>query len=213
MPGKVVHLVGRNALQNELFVSYLEKQTGLPVTNSRSLSEAPLSEFDKECKHLILFDSMGINPDELWTKIGLGTDLNPARTLIAIFNAERKRNIEKEAIDRGIRGVFYVNESLDIFAKGVQVIFDGEVWYPRKTISRYLLESRAAARASATSAAMLTNREKQILIEMASGASNQEIADALFISLHTVKTHIYNIYKKIRVSNRLQAMLWAAKYL
>ena len=43
--------------------------------------------------------------------------------------------------------------------------------------------------------------------------SNQEIADALQISLHTVKTHLYNAYKKINVPNRLQGALWAATYL
>ena len=126
---------------------------------------------------------------------------------------ERGKGFEKESIDRGIRGVFYVNEPLEVFAKGVNAIFSGEMWYPRKMISQCLLESKSSFRSSVNSTAMLTTREKQILIEMASGSSNQEIADALFISLHTVKTHIYNIYKKINVTNRLQAMLWAAKYL
>ena len=43
--------------------------------------------------------------------------------------------------------------------------------------------------------------------------NSQEIADKLCISSHTVKTHIYNIFKKIGVPNRLQAALWAAKNL
>ncbi len=59
----------------------------------------------------------------------------------------------------------------------------------------------------------LTSREKEILTRIASGASNREIADALFISHHTVKTHIYNIYKKIKVPNRFQAALWIAENL
>ncbi|HER62627.1 MAG TPA: LuxR family transcriptional regulator, partial [Desulfobacteraceae bacterium] len=42
---------------------------------------------------------------------------------------------------------------------------------------------------------------------------NEEIAARLFISLHTVKTHIANIRKKLQVENRLQAALWAAKHL
>lgn len=62
-------------------------------------------------------------------------------------------------------------------------------------------------------AANLTSREKEILTRIASGASNREIADALFISHHTVKTHIYNIYKKIKVPNRFQAALWIAENL
>jgi LuxR family transcriptional regulator of csgAB operon len=60
---------------------------------------------------------------------------------------------------------------------------------------------------------VLTPREMEILGVLASGAKNEEIADKLFISPHTVKTHLYAIYRKINVSNRLQAVLWASKNL
>ena len=59
----------------------------------------------------------------------------------------------------------------------------------------------------------LTGREKQVLGCIASGYTSQEISDELNISMHTVKTHIYNLYKKINATNRLQATLWATKYL
>ena len=45
------------------------------------------------------------------------------------------------------------------------------------------------------------------------GLSNQEIAESLCISYHTVKTHVYNIYQKIDAPDRFQATLWAAKHL
>lgn len=59
----------------------------------------------------------------------------------------------------------------------------------------------------------LTVREKQVLSFIASGYTSKAISDVLNIGMHTVKTHIYNIYKKINATNRLQATLWAIKYL
>jgi len=59
----------------------------------------------------------------------------------------------------------------------------------------------------------LTRREREILDLIANGYSNQQIADELFISPHTVKTHLHNIFKKINVKRRLQAALWAARNL
>jgi len=61
--------------------------------------------------------------------------------------------------------------------------------------------------------ACLTPREREILEQITQGASNRQIAEALFISTHTVKTHLHNIFQKIDVSGRLQAALWAAKHL
>ena len=55
----------------------------------------------------------------------------------------------------------------------------------------------------------LTPKEKEVLSYVAKGASNQEIADKLFVRDVTVKTHLNNIFKKLKVSNRTQAVLLA----
>lgn len=213
MSNNSVQIVSKNTLQNELFLSFLEKETGLEISSCPTLGDIPNIEEGSDSKQLILFDCMGLELDQLWTKFGIGTNLNPARTLTALFNVERGTRIEREAVERSIRGVFYLNEPLEIFSKGILSIFKGELWYSRQTVSKLLLESRSSLKSATRAAVPLTAREKQILIEIASGAPNQEIGDDLFISVHTVKTHIYNIYKKINVSNRLQATLWVAKYL
>ena len=56
---------------------------------------------------------------------------------------------------------------------------------------------------------MLTNREEQILRLIGEGLTNQEIADDLVISLYTVKRHATNIYNKLNVSSRRQAVFTA----
>lgn len=52
----------------------------------------------------------------------------------------------------------------------------------------------------------LTGREHQILNLVASGLSNQEIADHIFLSRHTVETHIRHVYRKLAVTNRTKAI-------
>ena len=58
----------------------------------------------------------------------------------------------------------------------------------------------------------LTSREMEILLLMAEGKANQEIADELFIALKTVKTHVSNILSKLSVQDRTQAVIYAFKH-
>lgn len=57
----------------------------------------------------------------------------------------------------------------------------------------------------------LTNRELEVLAQIANGMFNKEIATSLNISERTVKNHISNIFKKIDVSDRTQAAVFAIK--
>jgi NarL family two-component system response regulator LiaR len=58
----------------------------------------------------------------------------------------------------------------------------------------------------------LTARERDILRLLAKGYDNQTIADELFISLKTVKTHVSNILAKLEVDDRTQAVVYAFKH-
>ncbi|WP_255774599.1 MULTISPECIES: helix-turn-helix transcriptional regulator [Microbulbifer] len=66
---------------------------------------------------------------------------------------------------------------------------------------------------AATHTPLLTRREQEILAQLTSGESNSVIATRLHLSEHTVKNHIYNIFRKIGVKNRLQASNWAKLHL
>ena len=58
----------------------------------------------------------------------------------------------------------------------------------------------------------LTAREMEVLLLMAKGKSNQEIADELFIALKTTKVHVSNILSKLEVQDRTQAVIYAFKH-
>ena len=58
----------------------------------------------------------------------------------------------------------------------------------------------------------LTERELEILLLIAQGKQNQDIADELFIALKTVKTHVSNVLSKLQVTDRTQAVIYAFKH-
>jgi DNA-binding NarL/FixJ family response regulator len=212
----MVQIVGPNMLQNSLLVSYLEKETGLKCVCSHQAKQSLNFEGDQAQKYLIIRDCHNADIDHLWQEL---EDLDfPERTqcLVALCNMEPKNNIETEAMARNVRGIFYTDETLERLCKGVSAILNGELWFSRKILSKCLLESRSrpiVATKKATKDTPLTIREKEILRRVSSGLGNKEIAADLSISAHTVKTHLYNIYKKINATNRLQASLWGAKNL
>ena len=97
-------------------------------------------------------------------------------------------------------------------------MLNGELWVTRELLSECIMEDMnpsppTGLRPGNHVKSVLIRREMEILGMVAVGAKNGEIANKLCISPHTVKTHLYNIYKKIHVGDRLQAVLWAAKNL
>jgi LuxR family transcriptional regulator of csgAB operon len=80
-------------------------------------------------------------------------------------------------------------------------------------MSKYIFDNSGSETSSKNTVGNLTKRQIEILAMIAVGSTNEEISDKLCISPHTVKTHLYKIFKKINVPNRVQASLWAAKNL
>ena len=78
-------------------------------------------------------------------------------------------------------------------------------------IARRLLREFAGDREKAPSAELLTDREGEILKQLARGLTNGEIADRLYISDATVRTHVSNILAKLNLANRTQAALYALR--
>jgi len=204
-------VVGPLKLQNELLTFYIGRSTRLRCVRQQEYSFSYISGTPKDSLPLILWDCRGYDGADLNIEYGKTFESLPVNCPIAIFNAANDNGIESEAIKLGIRGIIYENDSPAIFIKGIQALHKGELWYPRDALAQSLLETKTSPRLQKKAQALLTPREKQILTLISAGASNDEVADNLCISPHTVKTHLYNIYNKIRVPNRIQAALWAAK--
>lgn len=210
VPDVLVHVVGENELQNELLGWYLENEEGLVcIPQARFVVTG-----DGDAGiHLILFDCQGGDPAELWNSVEKMERDSPSLFFVALFNAKNDDSLTREALARKARGIFYKGATLSALVKGIAAILEGELWYSREVLSQFLMEPKSPGGAPGEGADELTLREKEILFKIAAGESNKEIADALFISLHTVKSHIYNIYRKIGVENRMRAAHWVARHL
>ncbi len=109
-----------------------------------------------------------------------------------------------------LAGVFYADDDIDVLVKGMGKIIKGEMWLARRLAQEYILHYRSGnSVVTSQMFSKLTKREQQIIKLLGSGASNIEIADQLFVSENTVKTHLHNVFKKINAKNRLQALIWA----
>jgi len=157
---------------------------------------------------------MGAGTHKCFLELEKAQELNPAQTPIALFNLQRDGCEEEKSIAKGIRGFFYNGDPLEQIAKGISALIKGELWISRKVMGDYIINKHYMNLSPEDRIAdQLTRREKEVIKLVAKGARNEEIASALFISRHTVKTHLYNIFAKIEVPNRLQAALWATKHL
>jgi DNA-binding NarL/FixJ family response regulator len=140
--------------------------------------------------------------------------LKPGENLIvAIYNVYPGWGIEEEVLRSGVRGFFYKQDSLALFLKGINALLAKEVWVSREILMRSALRGVQKTQAGIQEKTGLSAREIEILRLLGSGAGNEEIAGRLFISQNTVKTHLYNVFKKLNVSSRLEAAAWAAKNL
>lgn len=199
---KEIYILGPMSLQNELLASFLAKTTGAKCVTGKNMEE-PLSDGANGC--VILWDCQGKNSKSILAEI----QLCPAeKHMILLFNLGQSGVIEKEAVNKGIRGFFYENETFDKLPRAIQAVCDGELWLSREFMSNWILSTKAGGR-NRSKHKGLTPKELEILSLIGNGASNRDIAEGLLISHNTIKTHVYHIFKKINVTNRLQAAIWA----
>jgi DNA-binding NarL/FixJ family response regulator len=119
------------------------------------------------------------------------------------------------AILKAIEYRFLVKKfSVDIYLGAMALIFTMlGIWVATMIIQkrRGPEDNGVASEITSTAGEILTDRECEVLQKMADGLSNQEIADSLFISIHTVKTHSSKIFEKLGVKRRTQAVVRAKK--
>ncbi|AJD90615.1 LuxR family transcriptional regulator [Jeotgalibacillus malaysiensis] len=115
------------------------------------------------------------------------------------------------AIEAGAAGYQLKDIEPDELADSIRKLMNGEnTLHPKAT--SHLMTRVNQDEPSPHEVHQLTRRERDVLLELAKGKSNKEIASSLFITEKTVKTHISNLFSKLEVSDRTQAALYAVKH-
>jgi len=210
-----IYIFGPLVMQNEFLAGWITQETDIKCWCSQDTDIAKAINQQGKGQILIFWDCMGKGLNTIWSDLGAKFCGDHMNCTIALFNVSPQIdiNIEKQAIERGICGLFSNNCPRSLLLKGIKVILNGELWFSRRAMSEMLLNFKNNDTVPPDLENPLTPREKEILLCILMGTSTDQIAFDLNISPKTVKSHLYNIFKKINVSSRLQATLWAAKNL
>ncbi|WP_321273455.1 LuxR C-terminal-related transcriptional regulator [uncultured Vibrio sp.] len=201
-------LVTEGSLQSSLLKDVLETKLGISVIlltpenlTSRSLQDQPISA--------IILD-FSILTDETLLLYRNFKESEFAGIREILINCDRAISTEELFLWNTLVGIFYTSDDVQILQTGIDKILQGDMWFSRKFSQQYITHLRQNSKPVYKQApSILTKRELQIITFLAMGASNQQIAKQLFVSENTVKTHLHNIFKKIEVKNRVQALIWA----
>lgn len=130
-------------------------------------------------------------------------------TRVVLLTAGLDEDDVVEAIRLGVRGVVLKEMAPRLLIQCLHKVHAGERWLERNATARALdklIRREAAAREVA---AVLTQRELEIVRMVAKGLQNKEIAQRLSITEGTVKVHVHSVYVKLGVSTRVALMRWA----
>ena len=207
-----IFILGPIDFQNELLAYMLEKETGTPCFIAENIKALLTYNEIDGVRRLLLIDCNGRVLKRILEDIRKDKQIALFSLSIALFNLRHGQGIEQSALQLGIKGFFYKHERFELFMEGVHALFQGEVWLARDILVECVLQKNRPKRTIQEEIG-LTPREIEILSLIAVGARNEDVAKKLVISPNTVKIHLYHVFKKINVPNRLQAALWAAKNL
>lgn len=207
-------IVGTRQFCTDLLANYIHCNKPAPTSTVKRLTDIPPPDAQAPDKwRLIFLDCHGLNDKAIAKKLQTEGAPYLHHDIIALFNFSQNDVDLSQLIDLGVRGFFFETDQAEVLLKGICSLKFGEMWISRGILMEYISHKPQQALPMNPATRQLTRREKDILSLVASGATNDQIAARLFISHHTVKTHISHICKKLEVQNRVQAALWAAKYL
>jgi DNA-binding NarL/FixJ family response regulator len=127
-----------------------------------------------------------------------------ARVLVLTSVSERDRVLP--VVRAGAAGYLYKDVDPQALVQAIRAVHDGHVLFAQEAAEAMLVPGERP------DAVTLTEREREVLVQIALGRSNREIARALVVSEKTVKTHVSSILSKLGLQDRTQAAVYAVRH-
>lgn len=164
---------------------------------------------DQEIAKLIVFEPDIIISDmaNCLNILKMGSNRDNKKVLLINDRADISSSAIKSMFDEGLGGILPKEASGLLLQKAVKKLAEGELWIDNQTIREVFRLTKQPHRDI-----HLTKKELDILNSICSGLTNKEIANRLFISEQTVKSHCNHLFKKFGVSSRLKLALCAPTY-
>ena len=144
------------------------------------------------------------------TRLLAGCDVDDPLAVVVITTFDLDEYVHG-ALKAGARGFLLKDAGPELLTQAVHAAAEGDALIAPSITAR-LLTAFAGKRAGSPSAEPLeplTSREEEILIPVAKGWTNHEIADEMHISVSTVKTHLASLMRKLGARNRVEIAMWA----
>jgi two-component system nitrate/nitrite response regulator NarL len=138
------------------------------------------------------------------------TTANPQICIIMLLDVA-ERSAVVEAFRTGARGIFCRTEPLKSLSKCIRCVHGGQVWASSNEL-RFLLDALSQSmttRLVGATGVSLSKREQDVVLCVADGLTNREIAHRLNLTEHTVKNYLFRIFDKLGVSSRVEVVLYA----
>ena len=129
---------------------------------------------------------------------------------VLMFSSHDNPTYIARAVALGAAGYLLKDAGRAQIIKAIHTAASGETTWSREELRR-VTGALAALRNGSSADVPLTKRESEVLKQLAFGLTNKEIAQSLGISYETVKEHVQHILRKIGVSDRTQAAVWAVR--
>jgi len=204
-----VMIADDHSMVREGIKQLLELEGDITVVAEASNGKECIEQLDEEQTDVLLLDINMPNMNGLQVLQCLRENNRKVKVLILTIHNEVEYLVR--AVEIGVDGYVLKDSNSSVLKKAINTVYNGESFIEPELapLLKMKLEEKSTAGKGVIDS--LTKREIEVLKLLAEGLFNKEIAFTLAISEKTVKNHVSNIFKKINVSDRTQAAVFAIR--